>query len=180
MLGCSGRTVLTRGAGTTPAWAVPGAWPGSRVHVALSSVSQQSLLGDFLGGRDSSDVLAAGGAENTKGIGVPPGVGTCFLIGGGTGCTGPCFLFSGISACAFDGERKFLVTGLTSCLNTLGVASPDASGLAIRGSGLGVGVKFRLSVAGFSGVGVANCELPGSRGYLTTLRQFSLRDRKMR
>ena len=78
---------MTRGAGTTPAWAVPGAWPGARVPVASSSVSQQSLLGDFLGGRDSSDVLAAGGAENTKVIGVPPGVGTCFSIGGGTGCT---------------------------------------------------------------------------------------------
>ena len=44
------------------------------------------------------------------------------------------------------------------------MASPDISGLAIRGSGLGVGVKFRLSVASFSGVGVANCEVPGCCG----------------
>ena len=41
------------------------------------------------------------------------------------------------------------------------MASPDAAGLAVRGSGLGVVVKFRLSVASCSGVGVANCELPG-------------------
>ena len=41
------------------------------------------------------------------------------------------------------------------------VASPDTVGLAIRGSGLGVGVKFRLPVTNFSGMGVANCEIPG-------------------
>ena len=106
MLGYSGLTVMTRGAGTTPAWAVPGAWQGTGVTVASSSVSQQSLLSDFLGGRDTSDVLTAGGAENTKVVGVPHGLGTCSSINGSTGCTGPYFLFSGISACAIDGETK--------------------------------------------------------------------------
>ena len=149
---------MTRGAGTTPGWDVPGAWPGSGVPVA---VSQQCRFSDFLGGRGSSGVLPAGGAENTKAVGVPPGAGTFFSIGGGTGCTVPYSFFSGISACAFDGGTKILVTAFPFCLNTLVVASPDVSDPAIRGSGLGVGVKFRLSVASFSGVGVANCELPG-------------------
>ena len=71
VLGCSGRTVMTRGAGTTPAGDVPGAWPGSVVPVAVSSVSQQSRFSDFFGGRDSSGVLRAGGAEKTKAVGVP-------------------------------------------------------------------------------------------------------------
>ena len=75
---------MTRGAGTTPAWVVTGAWPGSGVPVASSSVSQQSLLSDFIGGRDSSEVLTAGGAENTKVVGVPPDLGTCSSISGGT------------------------------------------------------------------------------------------------
>ena len=78
MLGCSGRTVMTRGAGATPAGVVPGAWPGSVVPVASSSVSQQSRFSDFLGGRYTSGVLPAGGAENTKVVGVPPDFGTCF------------------------------------------------------------------------------------------------------
>ena len=47
------------------------------------------------------------------------------------------------------------------CQIEFAVASPVALGLAIRGSGLGVGVKCRLPVARFSGVGVANCEVPG-------------------
>ena len=94
VLGCSGRTVMTRGAGTTSAWVVPVAWPGSVVPGASSAMSHQSRLSDFLGGRDSSEVLAAGGAENTKVVGVPLGLGTCFSISGGTGCTGPYFLFS--------------------------------------------------------------------------------------
>ena len=149
---------MTRGAGATPAWDVPGAWPGSGVHVAASSVSQQSRFSDFLGGRDSSGVLRAGGAEKTKAVGVPPDKGTFFSIDGGTGCTGPYSFFSGISACAFDGGTEIFVPPFPFCHNTLAVASPDVSGLAIRGSGLGVGVKFRLSVASFSGVGVANCE----------------------
>ena len=150
---------MTRGAGATPAWDVPGAWPGSGVTVAVSSLSQQSRFSDFLGGRDSSGVLRAGGAEKTKAVGVPPDKGTFFSIGGGTGCTGPYPFFSGISACAFDCETKILVTPFPFCHIVLAVASPDAAGL-IRGSGLGVGVKSRLSVASFSGVGVANCELP--------------------
>ena len=62
--------------------------------------------------------------------------------------------FSGISACAFDGETKFLVTGPTSCLNTLGVASPDATVLTVRGAELRGGVEFRLTVSSFSGVGL--------------------------
>ena len=139
VLGCSGRTVMTRGAGATPAWVFPGAWPGSGVPVASSSVSQQSRFSDFLGSRDPSGVLPAGGAENTKVVGVPPGLGTCFSISGGTGCTGSYLLFSGISACAFDGETIFLVTGLHFCLNTPGVASPDATVLAVR-AGLRGGV----------------------------------------
>ena len=49
MLGCSGRTVMTRCSDTTPAWVVPGALPGSGVHVASSSVSQQSRFSGFLG-----------------------------------------------------------------------------------------------------------------------------------
>ena len=152
---------MTRGAGATPAWGVPGAWPGSGVPVAVSSVSQQSRFSDFLGGRDSSGVLRAGGAEKTNAVGVPPDKGTFFSIGGGTGCTVPYSLFSGISACAFDCETKILETPFPFCQIVLAVASPDAAGLAIRGSGLGVGVKYRLSVTSFSGVGVANCELPG-------------------
>ena len=152
---------MTRGAGATPAWDVPGAWPGSGVPVAVSSVSQQSRFSDFLGARDSSGLLRAGGAEKTKAVGVPPGKGTFFSIGGGTGCAGPYSFFSGISACAFDGEMKILVTAFHFCLNTLAMASPDASGFAIRGSGLRVGVKFCLPVSSFSEMGFANFEIPG-------------------
>ena len=152
---------MTRGAGTAPAWDVPGAWPGSGVPEAVSSVSQQSRFSDFLGGRDSSGVLRAGGAEKTKAVGVPPDKGTFFAIGGGTGCTIPYSLFSGVGACAFDGETKILVTPFPFCQIGFVVASPDTVGLAIRGSGLGVGVKFRLPVTNFSGMGVANCEIPG-------------------
>ena len=151
---------MTRGAGTTPARVVPVAWPGSVVPVASSVVSQQSRLSDFLGGRGSSEVLVAGGAENTKvEIGVPPGLGTCFSISGGTGCTGSYLFFSGISACAFDGEPKFLVTGLPSCLNTFCVASPDATVLAVRGAGLRGGVKSCLTVSSVSGMGFTTCEI---------------------
>ena len=151
---------MTRGAGATPAWDVPEAWPGSGVPVAASSVSQQSRFSDFFGGRDPSGVLPAGDAEKTKTVGVPPDKGTFFSIGGGTGCTGPYLFFSGINACAFDGETKILVTPFPFCQIVFAVASPYAAGL-IRGSGLGVGVKSRLPVARFSGVGVANCEVPG-------------------
>ena len=101
---------MTRGAGTTPAWVVPGAWPGSGDPVASSVVSQQSLFSDFLGGRDSSGIFPDGRAEKTKVVGVPPGIGALSPSGGGTGCTSPYFIFSGISACAIDGETKFLVT----------------------------------------------------------------------
>ena len=152
---------MTRGAGTTPAWDAPGAWPGSGVPVASSSVSQQSRFSDFLVGRDSSELLAAVGAENTKAVRVPPDVGTFFSISGGTGCTGPYRFFSRISVCAFDGETKFLETTFPFCLNTLAMASSDASGLAIRASGLGVWVKFHLSVASFSGVWFAHFEISG-------------------
>ena len=150
---------MTRGAGATPAWDVPVAWPGSGVPVAVSSVSQQSRFSDFLGGRDSSGVLRAGGAEKTKAVGVPPDASTLFSIGGGTGCTDPYHFFSGISACVFDGETKFLVTAFPCRLDTLAVASPDAPVLAIRGSGLRVGVKFRLPVSSFSWVGFATFEI---------------------
>ena len=153
---------MTRGAGTTPAWAVPGAWPGSVVPVASSSVSQQSLLSDFLGGRDPSDVLTAGGAENTKVVGVPTSWGTRFSINWSTGCTGPyLFFFSGISACVFDGETKFLMTSPTSCPNTFGVASPDVTVLAVRGAELRGGVEFCLTVSSVSGMGFTNFEIFG-------------------
>ena len=69
--------------------------------------------------------------------------------------------FSGIGACAFDGETKILVAPFPFCQIEFAVASPVAAGLAIRGSGLGVGVKFRLSVATFSGVGFAHFEISG-------------------
>ena len=62
---------MTRGAGATPARVVPGALPGSVVPWASSVVSQQSRLSDFIEGRDSSVVLAAGDAENTKVVGTP-------------------------------------------------------------------------------------------------------------
>ena len=152
---------MTRVSGTTPAWAVSGAWPGSGVPVASSSVSQQSLLSDFLGGRDSSDVLTAGGAENTKVVGVPPGSGICFSINGSTVCTGPYLFFSGISACAFDGETKFLINGIHSCPNIFGVASSDATVLAVRGAELMGGVEFCLIVSSCSGVGLATFEISG-------------------
>ena len=152
---------MTRGTGATPAWVCPGAWPGSGVPLASSSVSQQSRFSDFLGGRNFSEVLSAGGAENTKVDGVPPDLGIWFPISGGTGCTGPYLLFSGISACAFDSETKFLVTGLPSCLNTFCVASPDATVLAVRGAGLKRGVKFRLTVSSVSGMGFATWEFAG-------------------
>ena len=69
--------------------------------------------------------------------------------------------FSGISACAFDGETKFLVTGLPSCLNTLCVASPDTTVLAVRGVGPMGGVEFCLTVSSVSGMGCATCEISG-------------------
>ena len=47
------------------------------------------------------------------------------------------------------------------CLNTLAMASPDVSGLANRGSGLRVGVKFCLPVSSFSEMGFANFEFSG-------------------
>ena len=129
--------------------------------MASSSVSQQSRFSDFLGCRESSGVLTAGGAENTKVVGVPPDLGTCFSISAGTGCTGPYFFSSGISACAFDGETKLLVTCLPSCINTLGVVSPDATVLAVRGAGLRGGVEFCLTVSSVSWMGFATCEISG-------------------
>ena len=69
--------------------------------------------------------------------------------------------FSGISACAFDGETKFLVAGFHSCLNTLGVASPDATVLAVRGAELRSGVGLCLTVSSCSGVGLATFEISG-------------------
>ena len=53
------------------------------------------------------------------------------------------------------------MTPFPFCVNIHAVASPDVSGLAIRGTGLGVGVNFRLSVASFSGVGFGNFEVRG-------------------
>ena len=144
---------MTRGAGATHACVVPGAWPGSGVLVASSSVSQQSRFSDFLGGRDSSGVLPAGGAENTKVVGVPPGLGTCFSISVGTGCTGSYLTFSGFSACAFDGETNFLDSAPTTfCLGMLGVGTPDAKVLAVRLAELRGGVEFCITVSSVSGM----------------------------
>ena len=89
---------MTRGAGTTPAWVVHGACPGSGVPEASSVVSQQSRFSDFLGGRGASGALHTGGAKKTKAVGVPPGAGTFFSISVGTGCTGPYLFSPGISA----------------------------------------------------------------------------------
>ena len=75
VLGCSGRTVMTRGACTTSAWVVPRDWPGPGVPVASSVVSQHSKFSDFLVGPVPSEVLSEDGAENTKAVGVPPGIG---------------------------------------------------------------------------------------------------------
>ena len=136
--------------------------------MAVSSVSQQSRFSGFLWGRGSSGVLPAGGAEKTKAVGVPPDAGTFFSISGGTGCTDSYLFFSGISACAFDGETKFLVTGLRSCLNTLGVAYPDATVLAVRGAELRGGVQFRLTVSSVSGMGSPLAKLPvAAKGLFT-------------
>ena len=53
------------------------------------------------------------------------------------------------------------MTGLPSCLNTLGVASPDATVPAVRGAGLKGGVEFRLTVSSVSGMGFATWEIAG-------------------
>ena len=73
---------MTRGAGTTSARVVPGAWPGFEVHVASSVVSKQSRFSDFLWCRDFSEVHPDGGAVNTKAFGVPPGACVSYQIGG--------------------------------------------------------------------------------------------------
>ena len=51
------------------------------------------------------------------------------------------------------------MTDLHSCLNTLGVASPDAIVLAVRGAELRGGVEFRLTVSSCSGKGLATFEI---------------------
>ena len=51
--------------------------------------------------------------------------------------------------------------GFPSCLNTLGVASPDATVFAVRGAELRDGVEFRLTVSSVSGMGSATCEISG-------------------
>ena len=153
---------MTRGAGATPAWDVPGAWPGSGDLVAVSSVSQQSRLSDFLGGRDSSGVLPTGGAENTNVVGLPPVLGTWFPNSGGAGCTGPYFSSSGISACAFDGETKFLVSAPPHfCVGMLGVGTPGSTALAVRGAELRGGAVFCLTVSSVLGMGFGACEISG-------------------
>ena len=162
VLGCSYRTVMTRGAGTTPAWVVPGDWPGSVVPVASSVFSQHFRFSDFIGGHDSSGFFPDGGADKTKVLGVPHGIGALSPSSRGTGCTNPYLLFLGISACAIDGETKFLVTiPPPSCLGLLGVGSQAAAGLAVRGAVLRGGVEFRLTVSSDLGVGFAAVELSG-------------------
>ena len=153
---------MTRGAGTTPAWVVPGPGlaPGS---MWLRRLCPNNLALVTSWGRDSSELLAAGGAENTKAVGVPHDVGTFLSISGGTGCTGLYHFSSGISACAFDGVTKFLVSAPPPfCLGILGVVSPDAAFLAVRGGELRDGVKFRLPVSssswvGFDTFGISGC-----------------------
>ena len=61
----------------------------------------------------------------------------------------------------FDGKTKFLVTGLSFCPNAFGVASPDATVLAVRGAELRGGVKFHLPVSSLSGVGFDAFEISG-------------------
>ena len=51
------------------------------------------------------------------------------------------------------------MTGLHSCPNTFGVASSDATVLAVRGAELRGGVEFCLTVSGCSGVGLAAFEI---------------------
>ena len=85
---------MTRGADTTSAWVLSGAWPGSGVPVALSVVSQQSIFSDLHWVRGYDGVLTGGGAENTKAVRVPPGACLFSTICGGTGCSAPYFLFS--------------------------------------------------------------------------------------
>ena len=53
------------------------------------------------------------------------------------------------------------MTALTSCLNTFKLASPDTTGLSIRGSELVVGVEFHLTVSSISGMGSATWEVAG-------------------
>ena len=53
----------------------------------------------------------------------------------------------------------------------LGVGSPAASALAVRGAGLRGGVKFRLTVSSDLGVGLAAVELSGcSKNALLCMR----------
>ena len=53
------------------------------------------------------------------------------------------------------------MTGLHSCPNTFGVASSDATVLAVRGAELRGGVEFRLTVSSFSGVEIATFGISG-------------------
>ena len=43
----------------------------------------------------------------------------------------------------------------------LGVGTPDATVLAVRGAELRVGVEFRLTVSSISEMGFATCEISG-------------------
>ena len=78
----------------------------------------------------------------------------------GAGCTGLYLLFSRISGCQFDGETECLVTGLHSCLNTLGVVTPDATALAVRGAESRGGVEFEWPISSVSGMGSPRGKFP--------------------
>ena len=68
---------------------------GLRDPCGIVRCIQTIYFSDFLWGRDSSEVLPNGGAENTKAVGVHTGADVFSTISGGTGCTGPYFLFLG-------------------------------------------------------------------------------------
>ena len=108
-------------------------------------MSQQSLLSNFLGGRDSSEVITAGGAENTKVVGVPLAWALVSRLVWVRVVRVRTSSFRELVRAHLTVRRNFLVTGLHSCLNTLGVASPDAAVLAVRGAELSSGVEFRLT-----------------------------------
>ena len=124
-------------------------------------MSQQSRFSDFLGGRGYSEILHDGGAEKRNVFAVPPGVSAFFTIGGGTGCTGQYFLFSGISASAIDGETKFWATVPPCDPESLGVVSSACRDLAVSSAELRGGVEFRLTISNDFGVGFTAVEISG-------------------
>ena len=113
-------------------------------------------------GRDSSEVLPDGGTENTKAVCVPTCADIFSPISGGTGCTGPYFLFRGISACAIDGKTKCLATGSPFDPEIRGVIFSACGDSSRRSTELNGGVEFLLTISndfvvGFTAVGISGC-----------------------